>query len=130
MTEETGKSFCVKCSTFDLLKYINRYEGYTKIVRLLWITDHCSNLFDLGTQLLLDELKKGFNVNLYVSICEKAGDMSILDKSWVDATRASFDQTLEHLESELSIFKSSMGKESLRRKYFEMAVLFLNKGIN
>ena len=66
--DKKGSITPVHCTTLNLLQYISRYKGQTKLMRLNAIADKCPELRIEALRLLIDELKKGVNTSLYSSI--------------------------------------------------------------
>lgn len=118
----------VVCTTLDIVKYSSRYNGYTKIQRLLLIAEKCSNNKLQALRQLLSDLKCGSNYSLYSTISDKIGSDSSVDGGWVEATKRTFNAKLEALESDLTKAKSAIGKESMRAKYCDLASLHYERG--
>lgn len=103
---------------FDLQAYISPYVGHTKILRLIFIAEHCKDLEKEAYKLALEELKKTLNSTLYRALVEKVGaDIGVtLDVSWIEGVDRKAAQTQEKLELELNQSKQSLQKEAIRVK--------------
>ena len=112
----------------SIVKYIQNYNGTAKIQRLFWIAEHALQFQAECQHLLAIEIKKGFDFNLNAKLCELSGNEALFDKAWVELTKDNFEKKRERLESELSIAKSSLGKETMRLKYSDLAFLFNEHG--
>lgn len=129
-SNESDGSISVVCSTIDMNKYSAKYDGYTKIQRLVFIAEKSSNLKVSAFRQLLSELKNGSNFSLYTTISEKLGNDPLIEKDWAEVTKKTFNSKLEELENDLTKAKSSMGKESMRAKYCDLAALHYERGMH
>lgn len=101
---------------FDLESYISHYTGHTRIMRLMFIGDHCKELEKESFRRALDEIKKTLNTALYRSIVEKMGDQLgvTLDTAWIENADRKAAQTQERLDLELNQAKQSLQKDGIR----------------
>lgn len=108
----------IKKDEFDLEAYAANYSGHTKINRLLFIAEHCKELELDACKMVVDELKKTTNSQLYKSVTEKVGDKLgpsyQTDQAWIDATDKKAAQLQERLDMELNGFKTNLMKDSIR----------------
>ena len=120
----------VTTSTMNLNMYIDRYEGHTKLIRLLSIAEKCPNLQEEAYRMLLTELKRGSNTAMYVKIHSLVGSVLgvEMDKNWIDATEKKETTKLERLEAELMAAKTTMVKESIRLSYNDIGDLHYDRG--
>jgi COP9 signalosome complex subunit 1 len=122
----------LSCSTLNLSTYIDRYNGYTKLQRLLFIAEKCTNLQVEAYNQLLVELKKGCNTALYMKIYYLVGAAlghgADLDRDWVESTEKRETMKLERLESELMTAKTTIVKESIRLSYNDIGDLHYERG--
>lgn len=115
---------------FELQAYISPYVGHTKIIRLIFIAEHCKELEKEAYKLALEELKKTLNSTLYRALIEKFGE-SIgvpLDVNWIEAADRKAAQTQEKLELELNQSKQNLQKEAIRRGHNELGQLHYDRG--
>jgi len=124
-----SSSLTIVCTTIDIAKYSARYTGNIQIQRLLLIAEKCSNLKLQALRQLISELKNGSNFSLYSTVSEKLGNDTCIDREWVEVTKKAFNAKQETLESDLTKAKSSMGKESMRAKYCDLASLHYERGM-
>lgn len=118
---------------FNLITYISRYEGQTKINRLLFIAENCASHQEEAYRLLITTLKQPGNVNtkLYAtlaSVCEALGAGFEYDQAWVDDSDSKSAQRQERLESELQSSKSKMIKESIRLSFSDLGDFYSDRG--
>jgi COP9 signalosome complex subunit 1 len=122
----------VVCSSLNLAAYIGRYSGYTRIQRLLFVADKCTNLQEEAYRHLLSELKRGTNTTSYINIHALVGavlgyDLDV-DREWIEMTENSELVKLERLEAELMAAKTTMVKESMRLSYNDIGDLHYQRG--
>uniref|UniRef100_A0A7N0TK06 COP9 signalosome complex subunit 1 n=1 Tax=Kalanchoe fedtschenkoi TaxID=63787 RepID=A0A7N0TK06_KALFE len=98
---------------FDVEAYAALYSGRTKVVRLMFIADHCGES-NLSMQLealrmAYDEIKKGENTQLYREVVQKIGGRLgpayDMDSAWADAVDRRAEQRKEKLENELNAYR-------------------------
>mmetsp|Transcript_23453 Transcript_23453/g.22600 ORF Transcript_23453/g.22600 Transcript_23453/m.22600 type:complete len:541 (+) Transcript_23453:7-1629(+) len=122
----------LSCSTLNLSTYIDRYDGYTKLQRLIFIAEKCSNLQEEAYNRLLVELKKGCNTALYMKIYYLVGAALghgiNFDREWVESIEKKETMKLERLESELMTAKTTIVKESIRISYNDIGDLHYERG--
>lgn len=117
--------------TMDLSSYVQRYEGPSRIERLLFIAYRSTASFD-AFRLLISELLTGVNTDMYRKVVTNASalfpDSFVLDNNWIDSTNAKSMVKLEKLESELTTAKNSMIKESIRTALNQLAEFHTRRG--
>lgn len=95
----------------DVEAYAGLYSGRTKIVRLLFIADHCENhsIALEALRMAYDEIKKGENAQLHRDVSAKIdgrlGPPYTLDLSWLNSILRRADQRKDKLENELNNYK-------------------------
>lgn len=110
----------------DIEAYASLYKGRTKILRLLFIAEHCRNeAMELeALRMAHEEICKGESSSLYKEVCEKIngrlGPAFVLDQEWVDAVDRRAAQRFERLETELNSYKTNLIKESIRMGYNDL----------
>eukprot|EP00250_Pteridium_aquilinum_P024369 c28980_g1_i1 orf=202-1587(-) len=110
----------------DIEAYASLYKGRTKVLRLLFIAEHCRNqAMELeALRMAHEEICKGESTSLYKEVCEKIngrlGSAFHLDQEWVDAVDRRAAQRLERLENELNGYKTNLIKESIRMGYNDL----------
>eukprot|EP01041_Mallomonas_annulata_P007392 gene7392-15090_t len=116
---------------FDISSYISRYEGWTKLDRLLFIAEKSSNNSD-AYNLLINELKKGINVTMYQKVSATVAglfaEIPETNHDWAEATDIKNISRLEKLEAELISAKNSMAKESIRTAYNHLGEFHYERG--
>lgn len=65
------------CESMDLQALVLKYEGNTKIRRLEFVIEKCSNLRVQCLYLLIDEIKKGINIVAYNNAIARAVSLSV-----------------------------------------------------
>jgi COP9 signalosome complex subunit 1 len=122
----------VICTSLNIASYVDRYDGFTKLQRLIFIAEKCSNLQEEAYRQLLTELKRGSNSVLYMKIYVLVGEIlgygSDADKDWIDSVEKREAIKLERLESELMAAKTTMVKESIRLSYNDIGDLHYERG--
>eukprot|EP00027_Filamoeba_sp_ATCC50430_P017206 CAMPEP_0168568636 /NCGR_PEP_ID=MMETSP0413-20121227/15686_1 /TAXON_ID=136452 /ORGANISM="Filamoeba nolandi, Strain NC-AS-23-1" /LENGTH=419 /DNA_ID=CAMNT_0008600991 /DNA_START=146 /DNA_END=1405 /DNA_ORIENTATION=- len=122
----------IKPEEFDLEAYSNNYSGHAKILRLMFIGEHCKSLEVEALKAAVEEVKKTLNSALYKTLMEKiggrAGPNYVLDQSWIDATDKKAAQTQERLELELNTYRANLIKESIRLGQHELGDFHYNRG--
>lgn len=119
---------------FNLEAYANNYTGHAKIDRLLFISKAPTGQ-DLELQALklaVDELKNTDNTALYRDIINRistrSGPEYSYDSAWVDDIDRRFIQKQETLDSELTVARSTLVKESIREGHARFGDLLYSRG--
>jgi len=130
--EEIKPKRTVGIPTFDLESYGSAYLGHTKILRLIFIAEHCPELEKEAYKLSIDEVKKTINTALFKELTIKAGDRLgpeyKLDQSWVDAVDKKSQQNQDKLDSDLSSYKTNLIKESIRMGHNDLGDFHYDRG--
>lgn len=106
-------------SHFDLETYTSNYVGHTKIIRLRFIAEKCSDsAMELeALRMALDEIKKGDNTQVYIETIERVrgrlGRGYQHDREWVNTKEKQAAQRQERLELELNGYKVRLKSLSL-----------------
>jgi hypothetical protein len=87
----TGDDLC--CYTLDVPTYAARYDGYSKLKRLLFIIDHSKNLRDEAFVCLKNALKRGSNTGMYLKMADipNVGVPFSIDMKWVEEVEKASD---------------------------------------
>lgn len=118
-TKKEQKSIVVVPSAeFDLNTYISRYEGNTKIARLLFIAERFPEKQVEATKMAVDALKLTKNTTLYKKVFEKVGDKLgtgyTYDSQWADGTDKKAQATNDELEAALNNYKTNLIRKKIR----------------
>ena len=96
----------------DVEAYASLYQGRTKIMRLLFIADHCEGNPAMRLEALrmaYEEIKKGENTQLHRDMAHKIdgklGPNYALDAGWCESVDRRAVQKKEKLESELNAYR-------------------------
>ncbi|PPR87921.1 hypothetical protein GOBAR_AA32764 [Gossypium barbadense] len=101
----------ISSEQLDIEAYAVLYSGRTKIMRLIFLADHCDNS---GMQLealrmAYDELNKGENTQLFREVVQKIdgrlGPNYSMDAKWCAIIDRKADQRKDKLESELNAYR-------------------------
>ncbi|OMP00517.1 hypothetical protein COLO4_12614 [Corchorus olitorius] len=118
----------------DIEAYAGLYTGRTKIMRLIFIADHCDNP---GMQLealrmAYDEIKKGENTQLFREVVQKIdgrlGPDYTMDSAWCSMVDRKAEQRKEKLENELNAYRTNLIKESIRMGYNDFGDFYYSHG--
>lgn len=96
----------------DVEAYASLYQGRTKIMRLLFIADHCEGHPAMRVEALrmaYDEIKKGENTQLFREVVQKIdgklGPNYGMDSAWCDTVDRRAELKKEKLENELNAYR-------------------------
>lgn len=134
--------YSVENATIDIEAYAQNFSGWNKIMRLMFIAEHSSNLKVEALKIVLNYVKEHtYNTALYSKIyfnlqqaLEKQGEKNIetiigpLDNSWIEQRTKRAAQILEKLDGDLKNFKSNSIKESIRRGHDDLGDHYLGMG--
>ncbi|KAG4201487.1 hypothetical protein ERO13_A05G281600v2 [Gossypium hirsutum] len=104
----------ISSEQLDIEAYAVLYSGRTKIMRLIFLADHCDNS---GMQLealrmAYDKLNKGENTQLFREVVQKIdgrlGPNYSMDAKWCAIIDRKADQRKDKLESELNAYRSTV----------------------
>ncbi|KAJ7951089.1 COP9 signalosome complex subunit 1 [Quillaja saponaria] len=119
----------------DIEAYASLYKGRTKILRLLFIADHCENNPTMQLEALrmaYDEIKKGENTQLFREVVQKIdgrlGPNYGMDVDWCDMVDRRAEQKKEKLENELNAYRTNLIKESIRMGYNDFGDFYYAHG--
>lgn len=112
----------VPSKDFDLETYINRYDGHTKVNRLLFIAERYPEKQGLCYRLATEELKKGRNTSAYRKLFETMGDKLAQagvqpDFSWADGVDKLTSFESDSLDSEWQNHKTNQNRKKLRARF-------------
>jgi COP9 signalosome complex subunit 1 len=133
---------------FDLDEYASRYNGYTLLTRLRFISQQSlyneslssssalsspssSAISSRASQLLHEQLKSTTNTAMYIQLYagKRPFESFQYDPHWVEETDRKANIKLERLEAELNSAKSSMIKESIRVALNDLGDFYLDRGL-
>lgn len=97
----------------DIEAYASMYRGRTKIMRLLFIANHCgggNQAMQLeALRMAYDEIKKGENTQLFRDVVNRIngrlGDKYGMDSAWCETVDRRAEQKKGKLENELSSYR-------------------------
>lgn len=110
--ETSNRRPIISGEPLDIEAYAALYKGRTKIMRLLFIANHCGGNHAIQLEALrmaYDEIKKGENTQLFREVVNKIGgrlgDKYGMDSSWCEAVDRRAEQKKGKLENELSSYR-------------------------
>ncbi|KAG5513915.1 hypothetical protein PMAC_000537 [Pneumocystis sp. 'macacae'] len=111
--------------TFDLNSYINNYKGYTRIERLIFISERCLPLsieaLELAIKLSQSETLNTVLYEKLVTLLQKKYLKNIiLNTDWILETKNKAKSILQKLELALKNYKNNFIKESIRMGYNDL----------
>ncbi|KAF7844667.1 COP9 signalosome complex subunit 1 [Senna tora] len=119
----------------DIEAYAGLYSGRTKIMRLLFIADHCEKNSTMQLEALrmaYDEIKKGENTQLFREVVQKIdgrlGPDYGMDVAWCETVDRRAEQRKEKLENELNAYRTNLIKESIRMGYNDFGDFYYAHG--
>ncbi|KAF5744350.1 COP9 signalosome complex subunit 1 [Tripterygium wilfordii] len=118
----------------DIEAYAGLYVGRTKIMRLLFISDHCGNpaMQVEALRMAYDEIKKSENTQLFREVVQKIdgrlGPKYGVDNAWCEMVDRRADQRKEKLENELNAYRTNLIKESIRMGYNDFGEFYYSHG--
>ena len=124
-------------SQFDLPAYISRYEGSSKLNRLLFISQTRPELQGNALRLLVNEIKKpgACNTAIYVmlntmGVFQQLGPGYEYDNQWLSEVETRAAQRHEQLETTLQVEKTKMIKETIRLCLSDLGDFYSQRGIH
>ena len=118
-------------SEFNLEAYAIRYDGYTKLLRLLFIAENDANLKLEACQLLREQAKVFKNLNIFqrasLEIKNILGEEQIAN--FDDSIQSSLHLEREKKDMEFTKAKTSMVKDSIRCALNELGEFYYLTGI-
>lgn len=136
--EESTEKRCKPITSSDQMDveaYASLYSGRTKIMRLIFIADHCENqaMALEALRMAYDEVKKGENTQLHREVAAKIdgrlGPAYSLDQAWANSIDRRAEQRKEKLENELNNYKTNLIKESIRMGYNDFGDFYYAHGL-
>ncbi|KAG6725296.1 hypothetical protein I3842_02G026400 [Carya illinoinensis] len=119
----------------DVEAYASLYQGCTKIMRLLFIADHCEGNPGMRLEALrmaYDEIKKGENTQIFREVVQKIdGKMGPdygMDSAWCEMVDRRAEQKKEKLDNELNAYRTNLIKESIRMGYNDFGDFYYAHG--
>ncbi|KAG1362306.1 COP9 signalosome complex subunit 1 [Cocos nucifera] len=118
----------------DVEAYASLYIGRTKVMRLLFMAEHCGNegMQLEALRLAYDEIKKGGDSHLYREVAGKIagrlGPQYTLDQGWADAVDRRAEQRKDKLDNELNGYRTNLIKESIRMGYNDLGDFYYARG--
>ncbi|GAB4844432.1 COP9/signalosome complex subunit Csn1 [Ancistrocladus abbreviatus] len=118
----------------DVEAYAALYSGRTKIIRLLFIADHCGvpTMQWEALRMAYDEIKKGEDTQLFREVVQKIdgrlGPTYAMDSAWIDSVERRAEQRKDKLENELNAYRTNLIKESIRMGYNDFGDFYFAHG--
>ncbi|GLT84527.1 hypothetical protein SLE2022_027520 [Rubroshorea leprosula] len=118
----------------DVEAYAGLYSGRTKIMRLIFIADHCDNagMQTEALRMAYDEIKRGENTQLFREVVKKIdgrlGPDYGMDNVWSESIDRKAELRKEKLESELNSYRTNLIKESIRMGYNDFGEFYYAHG--
>jgi COP9 signalosome complex subunit 1 len=118
-TETKKIPVVVPSKDFELEKYTDRYEGHTRVARLLFIAERYPDKQNVCYKLAIEELKKGRNTSQYRKLFETVPDKLSqaginFDSSWADGVDKSTAIEGDSLENDLQNHKTNQNRKKIR----------------
>ncbi|KAI4328736.1 hypothetical protein L6164_021069 [Bauhinia variegata] len=133
--EKRNHRLIISGDQLDIEAYASLYTGRTKIMRLLFIADHCGNNSTMQLEALrmaYDEIKKGENTQLFREVVSKIdgrlGPNYGMDLAWCETVDRRAEQKKEKLENELNAYRTNLIKESIRMGYNDFGDFYYAHG--
>lgn len=132
----------VDSANLDLETMAAQYKGMARLLRLLYVADHCPLLAVEALRIALSTVMTTFNTSLYLTIHKKLLDATAsqtvregsvpavppLDTQWIETTNKKAAIKLEKLDIDLKNYKSNSIKESIRRGHDDVGDHYLECG--
>ncbi|KIW02547.1 uncharacterized protein PV09_06003 [Verruconis gallopava] len=105
---------------FELESYVGNYEGILRLFKLRCIAHTSPPLSADAFRLLIQELKRGINVDMYMQVVEEfskllpSDPLAQVDTEWAETTARRVKTDTDRLERELKAYKNNLIKESIR----------------
>nr|XP_046909650.1 COP9 signalosome complex subunit 1-like [Dermatophagoides farinae] len=122
----------IDSSPFEVETYASQYSGHSKLIRLMYIADHCPPLqIDALEQAMKYVKAHTFNVSMYLKIHGKLvaaqngqpseqANVEPLDNGWIEKQTKLSQIIFEKLETDLKNYKTNSIKESIRRGHDDL----------
>lgn len=126
-------SLTVNWPDFDVDGYAKRYSGRVKIDRLLHIISVCPSTRKKAYEILVEEVRKGTDVNLYDRVTESAqrvlGQNKVkIDTNWMQQTQQENDKKTRHLEDEIQRWRNLSNREKICQAYIDAGKFYCQIG--
>jgi len=121
---------------FDLDSYIQRYTGYGKIARLMFIAQRSQSLQVRAFEMAITELKNTLNTEQYLDTISLAqehrggalDERYVADEDWMKKANRQFHDRMGRLEADLNLKLKESVKEKVRDAYRAVGFLFMDRG--
>jgi COP9 signalosome complex subunit 1 len=132
-TDKKEKSVVIVPSKdWNLQDYINRYQGHTKIARLIFIAERYPEKQGEAYKMSIDALKQTKNTPLYRKIFEKVADKLgapyTYDSSWADGIDKKAQSTSDELENLLNSYRQNLIRKKIRTGYNDLGDFHYDRG--
>jgi len=140
---QASSSYTVENSTIDIEQYALNYNGWNKILRLLFIAEHSQTLKIEALRNVLNYVKEQtYNTSMYTKIYftlqstieKQLGEKNVesiigaIDQQWIEMKNKRAQLKLEKLDNDLKSFKSHSIKESIRRGHNDLGDHHMDMG--
>ncbi|KAJ3682113.1 hypothetical protein LUZ60_014686 [Juncus effusus] len=133
----SGPATAAMGEPMDIETYAGMYAGRTRVKRLLFIADRCSDVNEAmeleALRMAYDQIKKGEDTSLHREVALKIGgrlgpDYSV-DQAWIDGVERRAALKREKLENELNGYRTNLIKESIRMGYNDYGDFYYSRGL-
>jgi COP9 signalosome complex subunit 1 len=122
----------VPSKEWNLHEYANRYQGHTKIARLVFIAERYIEKQSEAYKMAIDELKQTKNTTLYRKIYEKIGDKLsppyTYDSAWADGIDKKAQSTSDELEALLNGYRQNLIRKKIRTGHNDLGAYHYDRG--
>ncbi|CAH1793629.1 unnamed protein product [Owenia fusiformis] len=140
------EQFNVENTSLDLDSYATNYTGLARLMRLVYVADHCRTYRVETLRVALAYVQTTLNVSMYQQIHKKLQDaiasssilpdavagvihnVPALDTQWIETTAKKAAMKLEKLDTDLKNYKSNSIKESIRRGHDDLGDHYMDCG--
>uniref|UniRef100_A0A6B2L483 PCI domain-containing protein n=1 Tax=Arcella intermedia TaxID=1963864 RepID=A0A6B2L483_9EUKA len=113
-------------------QYASRYEGQTKIARLMFIAERYLEKQGESYKMAIDAIKLTKNTNLYRKVFEKIGDKLgsgyTFDSAWADGIDKKAQVTHDELEALLNTYRQNLIRKKIRTGYNDLGAFHYDRG--
>jgi len=117
---------------WSLQEYANRYQGHTKILRLIFIADRYVEKQSEAYKMAIDVLKQTKNTTLYRKVFEKISDKLgapyVYDSAWADGVDKKAQQSSEELEALLNGYRQNLIRKKIRTGHNDLGAFYYDRG--
>jgi COP9 signalosome complex subunit 1 len=115
--------------TINIENYISNYRGFTKLKRLIFLIRNHPQFVSIATHILHDELKRGSNTNMYMSLFQdKTFENFTYDESWIETIERKSAVKGDKIDTELTMAKNSLVKDAIRIGHNDMGDFCYERG--